>query len=82
LSASTDPVLKKGEAKIERVTSRPSDGYKLTIDDLEDRMAMLQDFRAKLSFVKRDLALLLRSLPQKIRWYCTSQCTPAQTVAA
>jgi hypothetical protein len=35
----------------------------LTIDDLEDRAAMLADVRAKVSFLKRDLAVLLSSLP-------------------
>jgi hypothetical protein len=36
---------------------------RLTIDDLEDRAAMLEDVRAKLSFLKRDLASLVLSLP-------------------
>jgi hypothetical protein len=58
------PDTQKGKTKIEHVTSRPSDGYKLTIDDLEDRVAMLQDLRAKLSFMKRDLAVLLKALPK------------------
>jgi hypothetical protein len=53
-----------GKDKINRVTSQPSQGIRLTIDDLEDRVAMLQDVRAKLSFLKRDLAVLLTSLPQ------------------
>ena len=42
--------------KIDHVTSQPSDLYKLTIDDLEDRAAMLQDVRARISFLKRELA--------------------------
>jgi hypothetical protein len=50
-------------AKIDRVTSEPSEGLKLSIDDLEDRAAMLQDVRARISFLKRDLATLLASLP-------------------
>ena len=33
------------------------------IDNLEDRSAMLEDVRAKISFLKRDLAALLLSLP-------------------
>ena len=45
------------------VTSQPSDLYKLTIDDLEDRAAMLQDVRARISFLKRELGTLLASLP-------------------
>jgi hypothetical protein len=36
---------------------------KLSIDDLEDRAAMLQDVRARISFLKRDLATLVASLP-------------------
>jgi hypothetical protein len=60
------PDTVKGKLKIEHVTSRPSDGYKLTIDDLEDRVAMLQDVRAKLSFMKRDLGVLLQALPKSM----------------
>jgi hypothetical protein len=52
-----------GKAKIEHVTSMPGQHLELTIDDLEDRIAMLQDVRAKLSYLKRDLASLLASLP-------------------
>jgi len=52
-----------GSIKIEHVTSEPNEHFMLTIDDLEDRIAMLQDVRAKLSFLKRDLAALLGSLP-------------------
>jgi hypothetical protein len=60
------PESAAGKDKINHVTSRPSERIKLTIDDLEDRIAMLQDVRAKLSFLKRDLALLLSSLPQAV----------------
>jgi hypothetical protein len=49
--------------KIEHVTSQPSELLKLSIDDFEDRAAMLQDVRAKISFLKRDLGALLASLP-------------------
>jgi hypothetical protein len=49
--------------KITRVTSQPSQLQKQNIDDFEDRVAMLQDVRAKISFLKRDLGLLLKSLP-------------------
>jgi hypothetical protein len=49
--------------KIERLTSQPSQLLQLTIDDLEDRAAMLQDVRARISFLKRDLGRLLTSLP-------------------
>lgn len=51
------------EEKIARVTSQPAQLQKLSIDDLEDRVAMLQDVRARISFLKRDLGLLLKSLP-------------------
>jgi hypothetical protein len=59
------PSTSAGKNKIDRVTSQPSDKLPLTIDDLEDRSAMLQDVRAKISFLKRDLAALLLSLPDK-----------------
>jgi hypothetical protein len=49
--------------KIDRLTSQPSELLQLTIDDLEDRAAMLQDVRARISFLKRDLGSLLTSLP-------------------
>jgi hypothetical protein len=49
--------------KIARLTSQPSELLQLTIDDLEDRAAMLQDVRARISFLKRDLGNLLTSLP-------------------
>jgi len=50
--------------KIDRVTSQPSELMKLSIDDLEDRAAMLEDVRARISFLKRDLGVLLTSLPE------------------
>src|SRR3984885_9061725 len=49
--------------KIDRLTSQPSEGLKLSIDDFEDRGAMLQDVRARISYLKRDLGALLASLP-------------------
>jgi hypothetical protein len=49
--------------KIDRLTSQPSDNLHLTIDDFEDRGAMLQDVRARISYLKRDLGALLTSLP-------------------
>jgi hypothetical protein len=54
---------RSGRIKIERVTSMPDQHLSLTVGDLEDRIAMLQDVRAKLSYLKRDLADLLASLP-------------------
>ncbi len=49
--------------KIDHLTSQPSQGLKLSIDDFEDRGAMLQDVRARISYLKRDLGALLTSLP-------------------
>lgn len=49
--------------KIDRLTSQPSENLKLSIDDFEDRGAMLQDVRARISYLKRDLGTLLASLP-------------------
>jgi hypothetical protein len=49
--------------KINRLTSQPADQLRLTIDDLGDRAAMLQDVQARISFLKRDLGVLLASLP-------------------
>jgi hypothetical protein len=49
--------------KIAHVTSQPSDSFKLSIDDFEDRAAMLEDVRARISYLKRDLGQLLASLP-------------------
>jgi hypothetical protein len=49
--------------KINRLTSEPSQNLNLSIDDFEDRGAMLQDVRARISYLKRDLGTLLASLP-------------------
>jgi hypothetical protein len=49
--------------KINRLTSQPSESLKLTIDDFEDRGAMLRDVRARISYLKRDLSALIASLP-------------------
>lgn len=49
--------------KIQRLTSQPSEQIELTIDDLEDRAAMLDDVSARISFLKRDLGALIASLP-------------------
>jgi hypothetical protein len=49
--------------KINHLTSQPSESLKLSIDDFEDRGAMLQDVRARISYLKRDLGALLTSLP-------------------
>src|ERR1700735_1454784 len=50
--------------KIDRLTSQPSEALQLTIDDFEDRGAMLQDVRARISYLKRDLGTLLASLQE------------------
>jgi hypothetical protein len=50
--------------KMRRMASRPGDNIKLSIGDLDDRQAMLYDFRARLTFMKRDLAALLEGLPK------------------
>jgi hypothetical protein len=63
LKRTDPPSTPGGKNKIDRVTSQPSDKLPLTIDDLEDRSAMLEDLRAKISYLKRDLAALLLSLP-------------------
>ena len=65
LKRTDPPSTSGGKDKIDRVTSQPSDKLPLTIDDLEDRSAMLEDVRAKVSFLKRDLAALLLSLPEQ-----------------
>jgi hypothetical protein len=49
--------------KIRRLTSQPAERLDLSIDDLEDRAAMLQDVRARISFLKRDLGALIAALP-------------------
>jgi hypothetical protein len=49
--------------KIDHLTSQPSQGFKLSIDDLEDRSAMLHDIRSTISYLKLDLAAILASLP-------------------
>jgi hypothetical protein len=49
--------------KIDSLTSQPSQHIKVSIDDLEDRAAMLHDIRARISYLKLDLAAILASLP-------------------
>ncbi len=53
----------QSKVKIDRVTSEPGQMLRLSIDDFEDRAAMLEDVRARVSFLKRDLGELLTSLP-------------------
>lgn len=54
----------ESKEKIDRLTSQPSEALRLSIDDFEDRAAMLQDVRARISFLKRDLGTLLNTLPE------------------
>lgn len=58
-----DPATAKGREKIDQLTSIPGEKIKQTIGDLDDRQAMLYDFRARLTHMKRDLAVLLASIP-------------------
>jgi hypothetical protein len=53
----------ESKEKIDHLTSQPSEQLQLSIDDFEDRAAMLQDVRARISYLKRDLGALLASLP-------------------
>lgn len=53
----------ESKEKIDHLTSQPSEMLKLSIDDFEDRAAMLEDVRARISYLKRDLGALLASLP-------------------
>ena len=58
------PESSAGKAKISRLASRPGDHVSLSIADLDDRQSMLYDFRARLSFLKRDLAALLEGVAE------------------
>ena len=52
----------KGQRKIELLTSSISQQRSLTIDLLNDRGAMLEDVRAQVSLMKRDLSKLMLAL--------------------
>jgi hypothetical protein len=52
----------KGQRKIELLTSSISQQKSLTIDQLNDRGAMLGDVRAQVSLIKRDLSKLMLAL--------------------
>ena len=54
----------KGQKKIDRLTEFSAGGSQQSIDDLYDRRAMLEDLRAKVALIKRDLAAVLMTLPQ------------------
>ena len=58
-----DPIeTPKGQRKIELLTSSISQQRSLTIDLLNDRGAMLEDVRAQVSLIKRDLSKLMLAL--------------------
>jgi len=57
-----EPESPKGGEKIDQLTSMPGEKIKQSIGDLDDRQAMLYDFRARLTHMKRDLAILLGSV--------------------
>ena len=61
-----EPESPKGQEKIVQITSMPGEKIKQTISDLDDRQAMLYDFRARLTHMKRDLAILLGSLSSDV----------------
>ena len=55
---------KQSRDKMVRLASRPGDDIRLSIGDLDDRQNMLYDFRARITFMKRDLAALIEGLPE------------------
>jgi hypothetical protein len=61
-----EPETAKGREKIAQITSVPGEKIKQSIGDLDDRQAMLYDFRARLTHMKRDLAVLLASIPNEM----------------
>jgi hypothetical protein len=61
-----EPESANGHEKIVQITSMPGEKIKQTISDLDDRQAMLYDFRARLTHMKRDLAILLGSIPSEM----------------
>jgi hypothetical protein len=57
------PDSQKGREKIIHLTSQPGDSTKQSIEDLDDRQAMLYDLRVRLSHIQQDLATLLEDIP-------------------
>ncbi len=55
----------KRRQKVAVLTSSGNSNVKVSIDDLTDRMAMLGDLRGRVSLMKRDLAVLMRSYTTK-----------------
>jgi hypothetical protein len=56
------PAGAKNKEKLVLLTSSMNPNVKVTIDDLNDRIAMLSDVRGRVALMKRDLAELLMSL--------------------
>lgn len=56
------PGSPKRQEKLARLASVPQQNSSLSIGDLEDRAAMLYDLRARITYEKRDLAILLNSI--------------------
>ena len=52
----------KSKNNVEALSGNISQSRKLSISDLDDRVAMLQDVRARVSLMKRELSEILRSL--------------------
>jgi hypothetical protein len=61
-----EPGSAKGQEKISQITSMPGENIQQTIAALDDRQAMLYDFRARLTHMKRDLAILLDNIPSEM----------------
>jgi hypothetical protein len=57
------PDTPKGREKIIHLTSQPGDNIKQSIEDLDDRQAMLYDLRVRLNHIQQDLATLLADIP-------------------
>jgi hypothetical protein len=52
----------KSESKIDALSGNIAQSRKLSIGELDDRMAMLLDVRVQVSLMKRDLSEILKSL--------------------
>jgi len=70
----------QAKEKMRRMASRPGDGIELSINELDDRQAMLYDFRARLTFMKRDLAALLSGVPREQTASESGRCDCAVTM--
>ena len=61
------PETEKGRLKIARLASVPQQNTHLSLGDLDDRQAMLYDMRARVMYMKRDLALLMAAVAKPLR---------------